>query len=142
MSGHGHGKLPEPPWLLALPRHAGLQLVELQAAQGGSGGIPGGGAPGQDARGEGTSWTGLLVLLDILTIVITNFIYAYMEPIICPTSKPPNSFKHEFLQTLVAKNSHKAVCCDSRPSTCLFTRLEEYSLVPAVFLTAQFLQKM
>jgi hypothetical protein len=26
-------------------------------------------------------------------------------------------------------------------STCLFTRLEESSLVPAVFLTAQFLQK-
>ena len=31
---------------------------------------------------------------------------------------------------------------DSSPSsTCLFTRLEESSLVPAGFLTAQFLQK-
>ena len=28
------------------------------------------------------------------------------------------------------------------PATCLFTRLEESSLVPADFLTAQFLQKM
>ena len=51
---------------------------------------------------------------------------------------PPISIRELFVYTVTHKVRHLAAYYHP---TCLFTRLEESSLVPAGFLTLQFLQK-